>query len=61
MLQGNLFALPMEQGARDFPEYLIEPGVWASMTADAASITRSNIVTQEKTLIKEEHESSVVL
>ena len=48
MLQGNLFAESMEQRARDFPEYLMEPGAWARMTADAA------IVTQEKTLIKDE-------
>ena len=54
MLQGNLFVLPMEQGARDFPEYLMEPGAWARMTADAVSITRSNIVTQEINLIKDE-------
>ena len=46
MLQGNHFAVPMESHAKDWPEYLMEPGPWASMTAD--------IVTQEKTLIRDE-------
>ena len=48
MLQGNLFALPMYNSNRDFPEYTMDPGAWARMTADA------DIVTQEKTLIKDE-------
>ena len=54
MLQGNLFALPMWQDARDLPQYLMEPWAWARVTADAASITSSNIVTQEINLIKDE-------
>ena len=54
MLQDNLFAEPMYSNLRDMPEYLMEPGAWARMTADAASITRSNIVTQEINLIKDE-------
>ena len=54
MLQGNLFAPPMWHEARDLPEYLMEPGEWAKMTADAASITSSKIVTQEINLIKDE-------
>ena len=51
---GQSFSVPMESHAKDWPEYLMEPGAWARMTADAASITRSNIVTQEINLIKDE-------
>ena len=48
MLQGNLFALPMYNSNRDCPEYTMDPGAWARMTAG------NDIVTQEKTLIKDE-------
>ena len=44
MLQENLFATPMENGDKDFPEYNMDLEVWARLTADAASINRSNIM-----------------
>ena len=48
MFQGNLFALPMYNSNRDCPEYTMDPGAWARMTAG------NDIKTQEKTLIKDE-------
>ena len=44
----------MENGNKDLPDYHMDPGTWARLTADAASLNRSNITTQDKTLIKDE-------
>ena len=53
MLQGNVFADPMEQNLRDNPMCKVEIVSWAAMTKDATTMSRSHILTEEIDLIKD--------
>ena len=55
MLQGNLFAEPMQRNFRDIPKIArIQPEPWAMMAVDATSIKTSKIMMPNNKLIRDE-------